>query len=75
MMGIYETKRYPTFVLKMKDLDEVNTILGIKIKKHSNSFVLNQSIYIEKLIDKFSHLNIYIYIYIYIKMLLPMTQV
>jgi hypothetical protein len=42
----------------MKDLDEVNTILGIKVKKHSSGYALNQSHYIKKMLDKFKHLNI-----------------
>jgi hypothetical protein len=42
----------------MKDLNEVDTILGIKIRKHSRSFVLCQSYYIDKVLNKFNHLNI-----------------
>jgi hypothetical protein len=33
MIGIVETKRYLTSIFKMKDLGEVDTILGIKVKK------------------------------------------
>jgi hypothetical protein len=42
----------------MKDFGEVDTILGIKVNKHSSGYVLNQSHYIEKMLDKFKHLNI-----------------
>jgi ribonuclease I len=42
----------------MKDLGEVDTILGIKVKKHSSCYAFNQSYYIEKMIDKFKYLNI-----------------
>jgi len=42
----------------MKDLNEVDTILGIKIRKHSRSFVLCQSHYIDKVLNIFNHLNI-----------------
>jgi len=41
MIGIIETKRYLTFIFKMKDLGEVDTILGIKVKKHSSGYALN----------------------------------
>jgi hypothetical protein len=58
MIGIVETKRYLTSIFKMKDLGEVETILGIKVKKHSSGYALNQSHYIEKMLDKFKHLNI-----------------
>jgi len=33
MIGIVETKRYLTSIFKMKDLGEVDIILGIKVKK------------------------------------------
>ena len=42
----------------MKDLGEVDTILGIKGKKHSGGFALCQSHYIDKIISKFNHLGI-----------------
>ena len=35
MRGVYETKKYLSSQFKMKDLNEVDTILGIKVKKHS----------------------------------------
>ena len=35
MQGVNETKKYLTSQFKMKDMGEVDTILGIKIKKHS----------------------------------------
>jgi hypothetical protein len=58
IIGIVETKRYLTSIFKMKNLGEVDTILGIKVKKHSNDYAFNQSHYIEKMLDKFKHLNI-----------------
>jgi hypothetical protein len=58
MIGIVETKRYLTSIFKMKDLGEVDTILVFKVKKHSSGYALNQSYYIEKMLDKFKHLNI-----------------
>ena len=43
---------------KMKYLNKVDTILGIKIKRHSESFALCQSHYVEKVLQRFEHLNI-----------------
>ena len=42
----------------MKDMGEVDTILGIKIKKHSGGYALCQSHYIDKILSKFNHLGI-----------------
>jgi hypothetical protein len=58
MVGIVETKRYLTSIFKIKDLGEVDIILNIKVKKHSNGYAFNQSYYIKKILDKFKHLNI-----------------
>ncbi|KAK3024292.1 hypothetical protein RJ639_043154 [Escallonia herrerae] len=44
-------KEIPIF--KMKDLNEVDTVLGIKVKKHSGGYALSQSHYIEKMLLKF----------------------
>jgi hypothetical protein len=40
MKGVCETKKYLTSLFKMKDLNEVDTILGIKVKKHSGGYAL-----------------------------------
>ncbi|CAL1362657.1 unnamed protein product [Linum trigynum] len=58
MKGINETKEYLTSRFQMKDLGEVDTILGIKVKKHSGGFALSQSHYVEKMLKKFEHLDI-----------------
>ena len=58
MIGIVETKRYLISIFKIKYLCEVDTILDIKVKKYSSGYALNQSYYIEKMLDKFKHLNI-----------------
>ena len=42
----------------MKDFKEVDTILGIKVKKHSWGYALCQSHYIEKILLKFQYLKI-----------------
>ena len=58
MQGVIETKRFLSSVFKMKDLGEVDTILGIKVTKHEKGFALNQTHYIDKVLDKFKHLKI-----------------
>ena len=42
----------------MKDLGEIDTILGIKVNKHSRGFSLYQSHYIDMIISKFNPLGI-----------------
>jgi hypothetical protein len=56
--GILETKKYLSSNFKMKDLGEVDTILGIKVKRNGSQISLSQSHYIEKILTKFQHLNI-----------------
>ena len=45
-------------MFQMKDLNEVDTILGINIKRHSEGFALFQSHYVKKVLQRFEHLNI-----------------
>ena len=42
----------------MKDLGEVDTILGIKVKKHNGGYALCQSHYVDKVLSKYDHLSI-----------------
>ena len=58
MKGIIETTRFISSTFKMKDLGEVDTILGIKIKRNCEGYALNQTHYIGKVVSKFSHLKI-----------------
>jgi hypothetical protein len=58
MKSVCETKKYLTSMFKMKDLNKVDIILGIKVKKHSGGYALCQSHYIEKWLLKFKHLQI-----------------
>ena len=58
LLGINETKKYLSSIFKIRDLSEVDTILGIKVKKYSKGYELNQLRYIEKLLQKFKHYNI-----------------
>uniref|UniRef100_A0A2N9GCP6 Uncharacterized protein n=1 Tax=Fagus sylvatica TaxID=28930 RepID=A0A2N9GCP6_FAGSY len=48
MLGVCETKKYLASVFKMEDLNEADTILGVNVKRHSESYALCQSHYIEK---------------------------
>jgi len=57
MQGVDDTKKYLTSQFKMKDLGEVDTILGIKVNKHSGGYSLCQSHYIEKVLLKFNYLK------------------
>nr|GEU32914.1 hypothetical protein VITISV_013138 [Tanacetum cinerariifolium] len=58
VQGINETKKFLSSCFQMKDMNEVDTILEIKVKKHSGGYALTQCHYIDKIIDKFQHLNI-----------------
>uniref|UniRef100_A0A2N9GRF5 CCHC-type domain-containing protein n=2 Tax=Fagus sylvatica TaxID=28930 RepID=A0A2N9GRF5_FAGSY len=58
MLGVCETKKYLASVFKMKDLNEADTILGIKVKRHSEGYALCQNHYIEKVLLKYKHLNV-----------------
>ena len=57
MKDILETKRFLSSTFKMKNLGQVNTILGIKVKQNSGVYELCQSHYVEKELDKFNNLK------------------
>jgi hypothetical protein len=50
---IKSTKKMLTNKFDMKDLGVVDVILGINIFRTSNRYVLSQSHYIEKVLEKF----------------------
>jgi hypothetical protein len=58
MLGVCETKKYLASMFKMKDLNKANTILGIKVKRHSEGYALCQNHYIENVLLKYKHLNV-----------------
>ncbi|KAJ9547390.1 hypothetical protein OSB04_019933 [Centaurea solstitialis] len=58
LSGILETNNYLSSNFKMKDLGEIDTILGIKFRRSESEISLSQSHYIEKILTKFQHLNI-----------------
>ena len=53
-----DTKAYLLSTFQMKDLGEVDKILGVKVKRHGGGFALSQSRYIEKTLTKFNHFHI-----------------
>lgn len=58
ILRICETKKYLTSIFKMKDMNEVDTSLGIKIKREKKGVILTQSHYIEKMLTKYNYLEI-----------------
>ncbi|TQD96303.1 hypothetical protein C1H46_018069 [Malus baccata] len=58
MKATSETKKYLNSNFKMKDLNEVDTILGIKVRRHDGGFALCQSHYVEKILYKYKNLQI-----------------
>ena len=58
MKCIIATKKFISSIFNMKDFEQVDTILGIKVRQHSEGFTLSQSYYIDKVLKKFNHLNI-----------------
>jgi len=51
---INEAKRLLSSLFEMKDLREVDVILGIKLRKTKSGFSLCQSHYIEKMLKRFN---------------------
>nr|GFB57890.1 zinc finger, CCHC-type [Tanacetum cinerariifolium] len=49
-----KTKKFLSSRFSMKDMGEVDDILGIKIKRENKGIVITQSHYIEKILKKFS---------------------
>ncbi|XP_075111769.1 uncharacterized protein LOC142181952 [Nicotiana tabacum] len=58
LRGITEIEKCLTSVFKMKDINEVDTILEIKVKRDNKRMSLLQAHYIDKILTKFSHLGI-----------------
>ena len=52
------TKMFLCSKVEMKDLGEVDVILGMKVKKTESGFSLNQSHYIEKILKKFNSFDV-----------------
>ena len=58
MLGVCKTKKYLASMFKMKDLNETDTILGIKVKRYSDGYALCQNHYIENVLFKYKYLNV-----------------
>ena len=55
---IDEARRLLSSLIEMKDLEEANVILGIKLRKTKNGFSLCQSHYIEKMLKRFKYFDV-----------------
>ena len=58
MHVLNETRNLLSSHFKMKDMDEADIILGIKIRKTNDDFSLCQSHYIEKSLKKFNYFDV-----------------
>ncbi|GJZ53319.1 retrovirus-related pol polyprotein from transposon TNT 1-94 [Tanacetum coccineum] len=54
---VNETKTFLSSQFDMKDLGEVDVILGIKVRKTKNGYSLSQSHYIEKVLKRFNYFD------------------
>ena len=52
---VSRTKLFLSFNFEMKDMGEVNVILGVRIIRNGDSILLSQEQYIEKLLRKFGY--------------------
>src|ERR1044072_7668805 len=55
---VIEIKQFLSSKFEMKDLGEVDVILGIKIQRKENGFSLSQAHYVEKLLRKFNSFDV-----------------
>ncbi|RVW80588.1 Retrovirus-related Pol polyprotein from transposon TNT 1-94 [Vitis vinifera] len=54
---VCETKKFLGSKFNMKDLEEIEVILGIKITRTPNGLKLSQEHYVEKILRKFEHFD------------------
>ena len=57
LVQVKETKYFLSRSFQMKDMGEVDVILGIKIMRQDNRIMLSQSHYVEKLLKRFRMLD------------------
>ena len=57
MNAMIKTKNFLASKFDMKDMGEARVILGVKIIRNGDSISLSQEHYIEKLLEKFGHLD------------------
>lgn len=55
---VLETKSYLSSIFDMKDIGEVDVILGIRLIKHEHGYVLSQSYYVKQLLKRFNCENL-----------------
>ena len=55
---VNSTKEFLSSKFEMKDLGEVDVILGVRVVKNSNGISLSQSHYVEKVLKKFGHFDV-----------------
>ena len=53
LFQVNEVKTYLSSVFKMRDMGEVNVILGINIMRFNDRIILSQSYYVEKIRKRF----------------------
>ena len=58
LLVVNETKKLLSSLFEMKDMGEVDVVLGIKIQKTNTGFSLSQSHYIEKMSKKFDQFDV-----------------
>ena len=56
-LEIFDTKSFFSSNFEMKDMGEVDVILGIKIIRDSNRIMLSQEHYIEIMLKRFGHFD------------------
>ena len=54
---VHSTKRFLTSQFNTKDMGEAKVILGVKITRISDSIMLSQEHYVEKILKRFGHFD------------------
>jgi hypothetical protein len=54
---VHEAKRFLSSNFDMKDMNEANVILSIRVFRDNNCIILSQSHYVEKMLKRFEHFD------------------
>ena len=54
---VHSTKRFLASQFDMKDMGETKVIFGVKITRMSDSIMISQEHYVEKILKKFGHFD------------------
>ena len=54
---VHSIKRFLALQFYMKDIGEAKVILGVKITRMSDSIMLSQEHYVEKILKRFEHFD------------------